>query len=170
MSVTGYQPAHIGYRAPDAGTDDRTIPAADFARLHERFRFTIDAAATPANARLPRYWTAGDNALTQSWSGERVWCNPPYSHPGLGRWTAKAWAAWKHPARPEVIVMLVPANRTEQAWWQANVEPWRDRRGPLRTEFLPGRIRFQRDGGDPAGPADRSPFGSCLLIWSDVTA
>lgn len=61
--------------------------------------------------------------------------------------------------------MIVPANRTEQPWWQRWVEPARDDRGALRVEFLPGRIRFIRPGAAKAAPNERPPFGCCLLIW-----
>ena len=165
MSVVGYQarnhPQQIAVRGADPDVDDRAITAGDFAPLHARFRFTVDAAASHANARLPRYWTAEDDALRQPWTGERVWCNPPYSHPNLARWVAKANVE----ILAELIVMLVPANRTEQQWWQQHVEPYRDRGAGLRTEFLPGRIRFLRNGQQVIGPNERPPFGCCLLIW-----
>jgi phage N-6-adenine-methyltransferase len=168
MSVVGYRarnhPQQVSGRSADPLADDRAITAEDFAPLHALFRFTVDAAATVANARLPRFWTAEDDALTLPWAGERVWCNPPYSHPSLDAWCDKAWAEWNRGA--ELIVMLVPANRTEQRWWQTWIEPGRDRPGcALRTEFLPGRIRFLRNGQTVIGPNERPPFGCCLLIW-----
>lgn len=166
MSVVGYRarnhPQQVATRGARSAVDDRAITAEDFAPLHERFRFTIDAAATAANARLPRYWTRETNALVQSWAGERVWANPPYSHPNLHRWLDKAWSEAEN---TQLIVMLVPANRTEQAWWQRRVEPYRDRGGRLRTEFMPGRLRFLGPGQGRIGPNERPPFGCCLLIW-----
>ena len=67
---------------------------------------------------------------------------------------------------PELIVMLLPANRVEQGWWQDHVEPFRDRPGsPLRVEFLRGRMRFERPGWVKPKKGDRPPFGNCLLIW-----
>lgn len=168
MSVVGYQarnhPQQTAKRGADPAVDDRAVTAEDFALLHARFAFTVDAAATDANARLPRYWTAEQDALSLPWAGERVWCNPPYSHPSLGRWVEKAWDEW-HNTPPGLIVMLVPANRTEQQWWQHWVEPFRDRACGMRTEFLPGRMRFLRNGQEAIGPNERPPFGCCLLIW-----
>jgi len=168
VSVVGYQarnhPQQTARRGADPGVDDRAITAEDFAPLHARFSFTIDAAATAANARLPRYWTAEDDALAQSWAGERVWCNPPYSQPGLEQWVGKSWYEWN--LGTGLIVMLVPANRTEQQWWQRHVEPYRDQDKSFRTEFLPGRMRFLCNGADAIKPNERPPFGCCLLIWS----
>lgn len=67
MSLVGYQarnhPQQVAKRGADSGVDDRAITMEDFAPLHARFAFTIDAAANCANARLPRYWTAEDDAL-----------------------------------------------------------------------------------------------------------
>lgn len=171
MSVVGYRarnhPQQVAARGADPDVDDRAITMEDFGPLHDRFRFTVDAAAGAHNARLRRYWTAEDDGLRQPWARERVWANPPYSHPSLERWTVKAWAEWRRLPGPGLIVMLVPANRTEQGWWQRQVEPFRDRGSGLRSEFLPGRIRFLLPGQAEVGPNERPPFGCCLLIWGD---
>ena len=66
----------------------------------------------------------------------------------------------------ELIVLLLPANRTEQGWWQRQIEPMRDRAlSPLVTEFLPGRLRFLKPGQTVIGPNERPPFGIVLCIW-----
>jgi phage N-6-adenine-methyltransferase len=165
MSLVGFKasnhPQQTGKRGADEFTDDRAITMEDFAPLHERFRFTIDACATQANARLPTYWTREVDAMAQSWRGERVWCNPPYSN--LGAWVQKG--SREFAKGTELIVMLVPANRTEQRWWQDWVEPYRDAGWGLRVEFLPGRMRFIQPGRAEVGPNERPPFGCCLLIW-----
>jgi hypothetical protein len=111
----------------------------------------------------------GRQATTDALRGpERVWCNPPYSD--CGAWVRKAWAEWRGTEPPALIVMLLPANRVEQAWWQDHVEPHRDKPGsPLRVEFLRGRMRFDRPGWTKPAKGDRPPFGCCLLIWSAPT-
>ena len=167
MTLIGHRarnhPQQVATRGPNNAVDDRATPPEIFGPLNERFGFTIDVAASAHNAKCERFYTATDNGLMQSWAGERVWCNPPYSHPNLGRWLDKAW---QQVTAAELIVMLVPANRTEQTWWQKHVEPFRDRSGsPLRTEFMPGRIRFIARGQSLIGPNERPPFGCCLLIW-----
>jgi phage N-6-adenine-methyltransferase len=140
--------------------DDRMLPDAEFWVLNKRFSFTVDAAAARHNARLERYWTEQDSGLNHSWAAERVYCNPPYSK--IEPWIEKAWKE----DQASLIVMLLPANRTEQKWWQTHVEPMRDRAGsPLRVEFLPNRIRFKKPGQTMIGPNERPPFGCCLLIW-----
>jgi phage N-6-adenine-methyltransferase len=168
VSLVGFKssnhPQQVGKRGADDTTDDRAITLEDFAPLHDRFRFTIDAAASPANARLPRYWTKEDDALSRSWVGERVWCNPPYSN--LAGWVSKAWLEWWRLA--ELVVMLLPANRTEQRWWQDGIEPALRERDPrFHVEFLPGRMRFILPGQTEVLPNQRPPFGCCLAIWGE---
>ncbi len=167
MSLVGFRAQNHPQQIARDDVDDRAIRMEQFAPLHQRFRFTIDAAASATNARLERYWTIEDNALEQSWAGERVWCNPPYSD--IRSWVRKAWDEWQKLDSPRLIVLLLPANRTEQAWWQGYVEPYRDGRGTgrrqLAVEFLPGRMRFDRPNAVIGPKGDRPPFGCCLLIW-----
>lgn len=160
-------PQQTGVRGALDEVDDRATHPMYFNQFNERFGgFTLDVAAAPHNAKCDRFFTRADNGLEQSWSGERVWCNPPYS--GLGDWLSKAWAEYP---TTRGIVMLLPANRVEQKWWQEHVEPFRDRPGsPLTVEFLPGRMRFIKPGQTEVGPNERPPFGCCLLIWADPAA
>lgn len=169
MSLVGFRARNHPQQPVKEWVDDRETAPEEFAPLHQRFGFTVDVAASEHNAKLRRYYTPHEDGLKQSWTGERVWCNPPYSN--IRPWIVKAWLEWARyagndGAPPELIVMLLPANRTEQAWWQELVEPeLREQRPDFRCEFLPGRMRFIRPGAviDPRG--DRPPFGCCLLIW-----
>jgi phage N-6-adenine-methyltransferase len=163
MSLVGFRAQNHPQQKVKDSVDDRSIREEDFAPLLERFRFTIDAAASPANAMLERYWTKDQDALSRSWAGERVWCNPPYSD--IRPWVEKAHREFGHEIRPELVVMLLPANRTEQRWWQDLVEPARDLRRLIRVEFLPGRMRFDRPNAVIGPKGDRPPFGCCLVIW-----
>lgn len=152
----------------DDTVDDRATHPLYFAEFDERHGpFTLDVAAAAHNTKCSRYYTREDDGTVQDWSGERVWCNPPYSE--IAPWIRKAWDSW---STTTGIVMLLPANRTEQQWWQLMVEPFRDRAGsPLSTEFLAGRMRFLRPGQTAVGPNQRPPFGCVLLVWNaDVDA
>ena len=142
--------------------DDRGTDPILFAELDARYHFTLDVAASHGNAKCDRYLTRDDDpdGLSESWAGQRVWCNPPYSR--IGPWVEKAWAE----TDAEIVVMLLPANRTEQGWWQDLVEPRRDRTDSrLRTEFLRGRRRFIMPGNERIESNERPPFGIVLLIW-----
>lgn len=163
MSLVAFKgknhPQQTAKRGARPEVDDRATAPEVFAPLHERFRFTLDAAALPHNAKLERYFTPTQDGLAQSWAGERVWCNPPYSF--IEPWVEKAWAS-----EAALVVMLLPANRTEQGWWQRHIEPRRDVPGGVRIEFLPGRMRFICVGADKIEPNQRPPFGCCLAIWN----
>lgn len=165
MSLVGFEaqnhPQQVDARGADYIVDDRATTAEVFAPLHRRFRFTVDVAASDRNAKVDRHFDREQDGLAQSWAGERVWCNPPYSD--IRPWVEKAWAEDQAP----LIAMLLPANRTEQGWWQNLVEPYRDRSGsPLTTEFIRGRLRFLAPGADTIGPDERPPFGCVLLVWN----
>lgn len=171
MTVTGFRssnhPQQVAARGPIEDVDDRRTRDEYWLPWHDRYRFTLDAAASVENAKLPRFYTREQDGLKQSWATERIWCNPPYSD--CGSWVRKAWFEFNGRLRrpADLIVMLLPANRTEQRWWQEQVEPWRDRPGkPLTVEFLPGRMRFDRPGVVIGPKGDRPPFGCCLLTWS----
>lgn len=162
MSVIGFKarnhPQQTAKRGPREDVDCRATAPEVFGPLHDRFRFTLDVAALPHNAKLERHFTPDVDGLAQSWAGERVWCNPPYS--SIEPWVEKAWESGA-----QLVVMLLPANRTEQGWWQRHIEPRRDQPGGIRVEFLPGRMRFIAHGADRIGPNERPPFGVCLVIW-----
>ena len=51
-------------------------PQAFFDDLNNLFQFTLDACATPENAKCERYFTPEMDGLKQEWDGV-VWCNPP---------------------------------------------------------------------------------------------
>lgn len=53
------------------GKDDWETPADLFAELHREFDFTIDAAASDTNHKLPKYYTQETDGLAQSWERER---------------------------------------------------------------------------------------------------
>ena len=60
-----------------------------FDKLNREFHFTLDPAATPENAKCKNFYTAENDGLTQDWSGERVFCNPPYGRK-ISEWVENA--------------------------------------------------------------------------------
>lgn len=167
MSLIGARarnhPQQVGKNGAVDEVDDRATHPLDFAELSEKYGpFTLDVAAAAHNTKCARYFTREDNGLEQDWSGERVWCNPPYSE--IAPWVRKAWGCW---TQTRGITMLLPANRTEQTWWQQLVEPYRDRPGsPLSTSFQYGRWRFLKPGQTAIAANDRPPFGVVTLTWA----
>ncbi len=164
MSLVGRpalnHPQQTGKRGAIDAVDDRRTPRDLYGPLAQEFRFTLDAAASHVNALCDHFYDLANDGLAGTWEGHRVWCNPPYS--ACAAWVAKAVA---ESSGCPVIVMLLPANRTEQSWWQEHIEPGR-RNGSIEVRFLAGRLRFDTPAGtysDPRG--NRPPFGVCLVIF-----
>lgn len=159
-------PQQVEANGADDDADDRRTPTSIFALLDAEHHFTIDVAASEENTKCDRFFTKKNSGLKHSWSGDVVWCNPPYSD----------ILPWVHKARSEVaygdcqkVVMLLPANRTEQPFWQELIEPVRDRGKGMRTQFLPGRPRFGTSA-NPDGLWNSScPFGVVAIIFERPT-
>jgi phage N-6-adenine-methyltransferase len=152
---------------PDDSVDDRRTRAEVFEPWHRRYAFTLDAAANADNAKCAAFYSIEKSGLTHQWAG-RVWCNPPFSN--CAAWVAKAHEEIRRAAGPDLVCMLLPANRCEQKWWQVYVEPYRDRSpvGGVRltSTFLPGRPRFDRPDWRAPRKGDRPPFGLVVLTWT----
>lgn len=151
---------------PAEDPNSRYTPRGLIWQLHQEFKFTIDVCSgptAPSSEIIGRFWTVEDDALAQSWAGERCWCNPPFDD--LETWIKKAWHS-----KAELVVMLIPSDRTEQPFWQRYVESFRDRGVAanglrLATRFLAGRPSFGHPG-NPEGVNVGSPQFPCvLLIW-----
>jgi site-specific DNA-methyltransferase (adenine-specific) len=115
-----------------------------FEDMNREFQFTVDAAADKTNARISKFFTKKDNGLAQDWTGERVWCNPPYSD--LYPWVAKAAER-----KAAVAVLLLPA-RVDRAWWHNYV--WDNEgncpRPGVEIRYAKGRVRFFGTTTSPA--------------------
>lgn len=126
-------------------------PADLFLALHQEFGFTVDAAADHQNALLERYWHEKDSALTQDWTGERVFCNPPYDNqrPFIEKAVAR---------QADVAVFLIPA-RTDTRMWHDLIFGEAD-----DIRFLKGRLKFSNS-------KHSAPFPSAVIVYaSDETA
>ena len=132
-------------------SDEWATPRELFDWLDQTFTFTLDAASTHENAKCARHFTIDEDGLAQSWAGERVFLNPPYSQ--IAPWMKKSYES----ARDEraTVVCLVAA-RTDTRWWQDWV---RDKANEV--EFLAGRVTFSR----PGKTANTAPFPSAIVIY-----
>ena len=141
-----------------AKNDDRWTPPELFERWNAIFDFTIDVAASEQNKKCERFYDIETDGLKQSWDDEVVWCNPPYSN-------VDAWVKKAHEETKATICMLIPANRTEQKFWQKYIEPYRDNGGRLTTHFLEKRIKFiHPEKGKMGSPM----FGCVMLVWEKI--
>ncbi len=132
-----------------SGNDEWGTPRDLFDHLDERYGpFTVDAAASDANHLCARFWTRADDGLAQGWSGEIVWCNPPYSQ--ARKWIEKAWQEREH----TVIVMLLRLSPGTNAWQQWIIPEEYD----VHYEVLPGRLKF-------SGHKNAAPFESAVVVF-----
>lgn len=160
-------PQQVNARGPSERDDDRRTPRALFDAFDREFRFDLDVAASHENALCSDYCTAEGNGLTYSWVGRRVWCNPPYSH--LQPWVEKALGgSLIFRGDCPIAVLLLPANRTEQPFWQEMIEPHRDRGLGVETRFVRGRQKFGYPDGHPVlarGKGNAPPFGVVVVVF-----
>lgn len=96
------------------GSDDWRTPYRLFRNLHREFGFSIDGAATKHDTLLPRFT---DDIHNQSWDGERVFCNPPYSDTKtfLVKASEADLAVFLMPYRPQTYTGLSTSSQTRFA-------------------------------------------------------
>ena len=143
-------------------------------------RYDLDPCADELSKTAESNVHRPADGLAHEWHGH-VFVNPPWSE--IGPWVLKAWKECRSP-RVRSITMLLPDNRQSVEWWQARVEPFRDRGSLLTTHYLSGRPRY----GDPTNPTaltkaeliaagctpadaaelavDSPPFGAVVLVWA----
>lgn len=126
-----------GHNTKTAQSDEWQTPQWVFDALDSEFGFTLDGAATAANAKCKRF-SAQDAEMT--WVGERVFCNPPYSN--IEPFIQRAFDA-------DLAVLLLPV-RTDSDWHR-----WLIERG-IEMRYWRKRICFLENGekkGSPRGPS-----------------
>ena len=128
-------------------SDIWATPKDFFNRLNAEFNFTLDPCALPENAKCKKFYTPEQNGLNQDWSGEIVFCNPPYSE--VSKWVEKAYREAKRGAK---TVMLIPS-RTDTKWFHEFIYQKHEIR------FVKGRLKF----GDQKNSA---PFPSMVVVFS----
>ena len=117
-------------------SDEWATPADLYEKLDQEFRFTLDPCSTEENHKCPKYYTKTEDGLKQSWAGERVFCNPPYSQ--SAKWIAKAWEETRNPNT--ICVLLLPARTDTRAFHDYIMH-----RAEVR--FIRGRLKFSGGGG-----------------------
>lgn len=119
-----------------------------FDKLNDEFHFTLDAAASPDNAKCANYFTKEQDGLVQSWGGHTVWCNPPYCRK-TGLWVKKAYE--EHQRTGCTVVMLLPS-RTDVRWFHDYIL------GKAEIRFIKGRLKFGEN-------KNSAPFPSIVVIY-----
>ena len=129
-------------------TDLWATPQDFFDELNEEFEFTLDPFATPDNAKCAKFFTKEQDGLKQDWSGERVFCNPPYGR-AIGAWVKKCH---DEAQKGTLVVMLIPA-RTDTSYFHDYIY----HKAELR--FIRGRLKF-------GGASQGAPFPSMVVIYN----
>ncbi|MCW0135881.1 phage N-6-adenine-methyltransferase [Escherichia coli] len=119
-----------------------------FKNLHHEFCFTLDGAATEHDTLLPRFT---DDIHNQSWVGEKVFCNPPYSD--IPSFLLKAPEA-------DLAVFLIPY-RPHTTYWLEHIFT-----NPLCHEIriLHRAVKYLPPAGHN-GLVVRSPFPAAIVIF-----
>lgn len=126
---------------------DWPTPQALFDDLDLEYGFTLDPCASSENAKCAKYYTTDQDGLAQDWTGERVFCNPPYGRE-IVKWVKKC------AEHKGLAVLLVPA-RTDTAWFHEYIY----RKQNVEIRFLRGRVKFE-------GAANAAPFPSMVVIFN----
>ena len=131
--------------------------------LHHGYRFTLDAAShegAPSNDLIGRWWSEYDDALSQCWAGERIFCNPPYlaKQDCIEPWDYPLydWVEKAAEGEADLAVLLLPPS-IDTAWFHDFIY----RKPNVTHEFLRGRIRFWKDGK----PGDAPRAGNLIAVF-----
>lgn len=97
-----------------SASGDWSTPQDFYDKLNKEFHFTLDPCADDLNHKCAKYFTKAQDGLHQDWSGETVFCNPPYGRT-ISRWVEKAYNE-VYRGECSCVVLLVPA-RTDTRWF-----------------------------------------------------
>ncbi|HAI5190255.1 TPA: DNA N-6-adenine-methyltransferase [Escherichia coli] len=130
------------------GSDSWRTPSLLFRNLHREFGFSMDGAATEHDTLLPRFT---DDIHNQSWVGEKVFCNPPYSD--IPSFLLKAPEA-------DLAVFLIPY-RPQTTYWLQHIFT-----NPLCHEIriLHRAVKYLPPAGHN-GLVVRAPFPAALVVF-----
>lgn len=120
--------------------------------MNEEFNFTLDPCSTEENHLCDKYYTIKENGLIQDWSGERVYCNPPYGKE-ISLWVKKCYEESRK--KNTLVVMLIPA-RTDTRYFHDYIY-----KKVKEIRFLKGRLKFI---GEQKGSGS-APFPSMVVIF-----
>lgn len=133
---------NVGFNVRTVQSDEWQTPAWMFDALDGEFGFTMDGASTDANALVTRHSTL-ERPLW--WTGERVYCNPPYSD--IMTFVKLAFTA-------QLAVLVLPV-RTDSDWHRVLCES-----GRVELRYWRKRVKFLRDGVEIDSPR----FASLIAV------
>lgn len=72
-----------------SSSDQWATPQNFYDNLNKEFNFNLDPCADKHNHKCNMYYSKNDDGLSKTWSGYRVFCNPPYGRNETGKWCKK---------------------------------------------------------------------------------
>ncbi len=131
---------------------DWETPKDFYEKLNAEFHFTLDPASTDENAKCEKHYTEEQDGLAQDWTGETIYCNPPYGK-AMDKWVKKCCEHAK--SGGGTAVMLLPA-RTDTKLFHNVILP-----NATEIRFVKGRIKF-------VGSNSGAPFPSMIVVFKQV--
>lgn len=132
-------------------SDEWSTPQWLFGKLNTQYNFTLDPASDGVNNKCVKHYTQQTNGLMQSWIGETVFINPPYSK--TYDWVSKAY----HEAFNGVTsVLLVPARMDTKWVHEFCFDPFVCK----SITFIKGRLKFGTQKNSAPFPSMIVEFGS----------
>jgi phage N-6-adenine-methyltransferase len=128
-------------------SDEWSTPQWLFDKLNKQHSFTLDPASDGVNNKCAKHYTTQTNGLEQSWHGECVFLNPPYSK--TYDWVKKAY----HEAfSGTTSILLVPARMDSKWIHEFCFDPFVCK----SITFIRGRLKF-------GGSKNSAPFPSMIV-------
>lgn len=116
--------------------------------LNAEFHFTLDPCSTDENAKCEKHYTKEQDGLSKDWTGETVYCNPPYGR-DMPKWIEKCYQHFTNGGG--TAVMLIPARTDTKAFHEYIY-------GKAEIRFIRGRLRF-------GGSKNSAPFPSMVVVF-----
>lgn len=130
-----------------SATEEWATPQDFFDILNDEFHFTLDPCSTDVNAKCVKHYTKADDGLSKDWTGETVFCNPPYGRE-MPKWIRKCY---EHMLVGGIAVMLIPARTDTKAFHEYIY-------GKAEIRFVKGRLKF-------GGSKNSAPFPSMVVVY-----
>lgn len=130
---------------------DWETPQDLFDKLNDEFNFTLDVCALPETKKCDKYFTPEIDALSQDWSNNTCWMNPPYGRK-IGAWLKKAYE--ESLKKDTTVVCLIPSRTDTKYWHDYCMRSYEIR-------FIKGRLKF-------GNSKNSAPFPSAIIIFNGL--
>lgn len=124
-----------------------------FDALNREFSFTLDVCAIPYNAKCQKFFTPEKDGLSQDWTNDIVFMNPPYDKT-MPKWIQKAYETAQ---KGGYVVALITSRGTDTKMWH----DWVMKASEIR--FIKDRLHFSLNG-----TSRRANLPSAVVIFKPL--